>query len=530
MAINLLSLLKDQIGDSVINQAAGLIGENTSATKSAIGTILPALLGSAVSKGSTESGAGKLLSMISEGNFNGSMFNNLSSLLGGGDASNGLMNSGKSLVSSLLGSNQSSVMNIIGKATGLTKNSNSSLMNMLAPMVMGMIGKQVASKGMNAAGLMSMLSSQKQHLSGALPSGMDNLLGFAKTTGKTTQAAATKVAQEAGNSGGGGGFMKWLFLGLIGLLVAGYFGLRTGSDMVDGAAGAVKDTAGNMVDAAGEAGGAVANAAGNAANAAGDAANAAGGAVKSMVGNTMDGAGNLVDEAGNIVAKAGEFTKDASGNIVDAAGNTISKMAEGGANAVEGAGAAAKDMAAGAESNMIQYTVDEAGNLVNPDGEIAFKKGEFTIADNGDYLDGKGNKIGGVLKKIGKAIGSAAGATGDFFKNSFGKMFKKEAGTESVYDLSDITWNPKNNRISNFSKNEVEGLAAALKENPDAKIVVQAFTADGDNKMKNKALSKTRAQVVHDMLVTLGVSDNQISAKGMGAKDDAGNKIQIVVE
>ena len=127
-------------------------------------------------------------------------------------------------------------------------------------------------------------------------------------------------------------------------------------------------------------------------------------------------------------------------------------------------------------------------------------------------------------------MGDAAGATGEFFKKGFNKMFKKEAGAESVYDLSDIEWNPETNRITNYSKDEIKALAEALQENPDAKIVVQSSTSDGGNKLKNKALSKTRATVIHDILVTFGVDKNQISAKGLGSKGDAGNKLQIVVE
>ena len=525
MAINLLNLLKDQLGDGIIQQAAGLIGENTSTTKSAIGTILPTLLGSVVSKGSTEGGAGKLLSLISDGKHDGSMFSNLTSLLGGGAASDGLMNTGKSLVSSIMGGNQNSIMDMVGKATGLKSSSSSGLMSMLAPMVMGMIGKQVASKGLNASGLMNLLGSQKEHLSGALPSGMGDLLGFAKSTGKTAQATAQKATKtmtpEPSSSGGGGGFLKWGILGLAALALLAYFGLRPG-DAVDSASNAVKDTAGSVVDAAGKAGNAATSAAGNAVD-----------GVKSMAGNTVDAAGNMVDEAGNIVTKAGDLTKDAAGNMVDASGNVVSSAKDAMSAGKDAAGAvagAAKNMADGAAGGAGHFSVDAAGNLLNPDGEIAFEKGQFTVSDDGFYLDENGNKIGGVFKKIGKAMGDAAGATGEFFKNGFNKMFKKEAGAESVYDLSDITWDPEKNRITNYSKEEIQGLAEALKENPDSKIVVQSFTSDGGNKVKNKALSKTRAKVIHDILVTFGVKDSQISAKGLGSKDDVGNKLQIVVE
>jgi outer membrane protein OmpA-like peptidoglycan-associated protein len=101
-------------------------------------------------------------------------------------------------------------------------------------------------------------------------------------------------------------------------------------------------------------------------------------------------------------------------------------------------------------------------------------------------------------------------------------MFKKKSSGETVaaYSLSKIAFDPNSHKITSMSKNEVEGLAAALKAYPDAKITVQATGGD-------KKLSKMKAQVIHDMLVTLGVSDKQISAKGMG---DGAEKFEIVLD
>ena len=105
-------------------------------------------------------------------------------------------------------------------------------------------------------------------------------------------------------------------------------------------------------------------------------------------------------------------------------------------------------------------------------------------------------------------------------------MFTKKEGVQSTYTLTNIVFNPENHRITNYSKAEVEGLAAALKADPNSKITVQAYTMDGKNAKENKELSKTRAMVVHDMLVTLGVPEKQISAEGLG---DGVNKVLVKV-
>lgn len=56
---------------------------------------------------------------------------------------------------------------------------------------------------------------------------------------------------------------------------------------------------------------------------------------------------------------------------------------------------------------------------------------------------------------------------------------------------------------------------------------------DGDNDKQNKEFTKLRAEVVRDMLVTLGVDKKQISFKGMGKEDASkasGEKVEIMVE
>jgi outer membrane protein OmpA-like peptidoglycan-associated protein len=182
-------------------------------------------------------------------------------------------------------------------------------------------------------------------------------------------------------------------------------------------------------------------------------------------------------------------------------------------------------------SNNTGLTIDANGNLVDANGKIIAKAGEFSEKD-GSYVDASGKKIG-LVGKIGKAIGGAATKTADAFKDVFTGLFKSKEKVGSTYSLSRIVFDDESHKITNFSKNEVEGLANALKSLPDAKIQVQVHSTDGDSNKKNKEFTKMRAEVVRDMLVTLGVNKKQISFKGMG-KDDAakasGEKVEIMVE
>ena len=529
MAINLMNLLKDQMSDSLVNTIAGSIGENSSVAKSGINAILPTLLGSMANKASSTDGASSLLNMIKDGGYDGSMLGKLSNVFGGGAATDELKNSGASMLSSIMGNQQNSILDTIASVSGMGKSSSSSLMSMMAPMVMSMIGKQVMGNNLNASGLMNLMQGQKSHIASALPAGMGNVLGFANASREKVVAAATSTTTAKRRETTptpqpetGGGLPWKMILGALALALLGYFGFKTmggASDTMTDTTEAVSSTVGNATDAvsstAGNAASAASGAVGNATDAVGNAATTAGTAaasavteIKDAAGLTMDASGNLVDKAGNIVRKAGTFTKDASGKIIDK---------------VEGIASKTGDLAA--------FSMDDAGNLVDGSGKIVYKKGEFTEKE-GVYYDKSGKKIGQFLKKVGAAIAGAANKTADAFKDTFGGMFKS-ADKGTSHTLQAMKWKDDTHKLTYYSQNELKGLVAALKANPDAKIEVQAYTADGGGKRANKELSKMRAQVVADMMVSFGVPKGQISSKGMSAKDGAAaamDKIEIVVD
>ena len=318
MAINLLDMIKDQVGDSVLSQAGKFLGESDSGVKSAMGAALPSILGSLITKGGSNNGASAILDMISSGNHNGSIFDNLGGLLSGGDATSGFLNSGSGILKSLLGNKLGSVVDIIASVSGLKKGSSSSIMSMAAPMVMGMLGKYVKNKALDAAGLGKFLGTQSTHVASALPAGMGSLLGFGNTssasTGGTRVTETSHSAPTGGSSGGGGGFLKKA-LPILGLLLLGAFAwTKFGASAVD----ATKDVAGAVGDVAGSAAGAVGDVAGAAADVAGDAANA-----------VADGAKGAAGAVGDAAAGAAGAVGDAAGAALSAASAAAAKALEG---------------------------------------------------------------------------------------------------------------------------------------------------------------------------------------------------------
>jgi len=121
MAVNLLDMLQSQLGGAAMSQIGKLVGADESKASSAMGSILPTILGSVMSKGATSSGAAGLMNMLNDGGHDGGIFDNLGSLLGGGESSNGLMNTGGTILNFLMGNKTQAITDMIMNVTGLGK-------------------------------------------------------------------------------------------------------------------------------------------------------------------------------------------------------------------------------------------------------------------------------------------------------------------------------------------------------------------------------------------------------------------------
>jgi len=465
--MNLLKIVKDQVSDNFLNRASEVIGGSPASTQKAIGALIPSFMGSVVTKASTESGASDLLSMIKNGGYNSNAGSTEMNLMN--NKTNEILSKGENLVSKLMGNNADNLVSRISSFSNLTKEGTGKLLSMVAPMVMGAIGKQVSQNNLNATGLRDLIKEQSQYVRDAMPQGMESLdyitpPATKDTTTKIISNKSTVIAPDRVETSSGGGLFKWLIpLLLIGGLLLWF--INKDKDVV------VADSDKTEVTSS---------------------------------------APIVKDE------HAGHNHADHSGhNHADHSGHNHSTTTSSSTvnNAV--------DLSEGA-----LYTEDEAGNLVDKNGNIAYKVGSFKSID-GYYVDEEGNRLGKALGAVKDAVVGAANATASAFTGLFSKMLKKEEGAKKTYLLTNISFDKESHKITNFSKGEVEGLASALKEYPDSKIEVQNYTTEGEK------VSIMRALVVKHMLVTLGVPDNQIKSKGMGDSDKvkaSGNKVEIVIK
>ncbi len=260
--MNVMDLLKDQVGGALVKQASGFLGESESGTASAVSAILPSLMGSLISKGSDAKGAMGIMDMLSSGGHDGGMLSNLTGLLGGGESTNGLMSSGGHLINSLMGDSQGGLIDSIAGFAGIKQSSSSSLLKMAAPLVMSVIGKKVLGENMGVSGLMGLLSGQKDNVMSAMPSGFSapsGLLGFADNIKSTVTETTSKVAGTATGAAdtvvkeGKSGLGKLLpIILLVGAVLAALYFVRscggTGIDAVDNVSETVTNTADNAAN------------------------------------------------------------------------------------------------------------------------------------------------------------------------------------------------------------------------------------------------------------------------------------------
>src|SRR6187431_191054 len=102
-----------------LTSIASAIGENAARTQTALGGVLPALLGGLAKKATTPQGANEILDTIRKNNLDSSPYADISSAIGAPDGVTKLMNTGRPLVELALGDRSNSVMDWLSSFAGI---------------------------------------------------------------------------------------------------------------------------------------------------------------------------------------------------------------------------------------------------------------------------------------------------------------------------------------------------------------------------------------------------------------------------
>lgn len=170
MSSSLTGSLLQMLGGDVMDQLGAQLGADPATTQKAVGAALPLLMGALGKNASSTDGASALLNALTK-DHDGSVLNDLSGFVTRG----GNLQDGNGILRHTLGNNRTGIESALSQATGLSSDSTSNLLAMLAPVVMGALGQQTRQQGLDVNGLAQLLMGEKQHATSQL-GGLSSLL------------------------------------------------------------------------------------------------------------------------------------------------------------------------------------------------------------------------------------------------------------------------------------------------------------------------------------------------------------------
>ncbi|KQT26247.1 flagellar motor protein MotB [Chryseobacterium sp. Leaf405] len=232
MSLNVIDLIKGQLGPNLVSQAASQLGESESGISKAIGGLLPVVVGGLANNHNNPA----VLDAVSDASSSGVLGN----LLGSSSNNSFISN----LLSTIFGDKLNGLISSIATYAGISNNSSSSLLNLVTAATLGSVGKYAADNNLDKSGISNLLNDQKSVVSGLLPAGLslaslnmgdwdarykfDNdgdaiqMPSEEEPKVQVTRSTAPNGTFPERNNDSGGSIWKWL-LPLLLLIAAGYF-------------------------------------------------------------------------------------------------------------------------------------------------------------------------------------------------------------------------------------------------------------------------------------------------------------------
>jgi outer membrane protein OmpA-like peptidoglycan-associated protein len=160
MSLNIIDLIKGQLGSALVTQAASQLGESESGISKAIGGLLPAVVGGLANNSDNPSVLDAIKTAPSQGV--------LGNLLGLASENTWV----QGLLASIFGDKLSGLVNSIATYAGISNNSSASLLNLVTGATVGSVGKYAADNNLDQSGISSLLNDQKGIVSSLLPAGL----------------------------------------------------------------------------------------------------------------------------------------------------------------------------------------------------------------------------------------------------------------------------------------------------------------------------------------------------------------------
>jgi Bacterial protein of unknown function (DUF937) len=199
MATNLVSQITEALAPSIISRIASSLGLDQSTTQKTIQAAVPALLAALISLVSKPQGATKLKDVVAKQE--PGILSNLANVIGE-SGQKAFTDKGTSALNSLLGGTTvSALASALGQYSGIGEGSSKGFLGLLGPAVLGMLGQEQRDRGLDASGLARLLTSQKDSVMDAMPSGLSKYLSdtgiLEGVTASTSKHASREYASRA---------------------------------------------------------------------------------------------------------------------------------------------------------------------------------------------------------------------------------------------------------------------------------------------------------------------------------------------
>ena len=142
----ILDLLNGPLGQTLIQGASKQFGLGESSTQKAMSTAMPLILGAMKNNAATPDGASGLLGAIM-GKHDGSILDNLGSILGGDKVDDDVLQDGEGILGHVFGGKQENVAAAVSKSSGIDMGAAMNILKVAGPFLMGAIGKQARTQG-----------------------------------------------------------------------------------------------------------------------------------------------------------------------------------------------------------------------------------------------------------------------------------------------------------------------------------------------------------------------------------------------
>lgn len=251
-----------------------------------------------------------------------------------------------------------------------------------------------------------------------------------------------------------------------------------------------------------------------------------------IVGSIGDTASGIVDGAGNIASNSVDRVKDAGSAVADGASNiagAIGDAASGSAARVEAAATGALDKAkdagsaiADSASTLSGSDAAESGQAVadNITGQVAGTE-DIATQDSAERL---GDAPNAMEDKADAATHSAipsgvtASSAGEGAANAAEAIRQTLSAQSKAKNmvLEGVAFTTNSDQLSGDSSIILDSVAESLSANTNVEVVIAGYTDNTGDPDYNRALSQKRAKAVREYLISQGISETRMTAKGYG--------------